>query len=60
MSAGLRNTYEKLVKRGMINDTNPDGTPAKVPDMEEVHRVHCVSVLALLFLSSAPLAHFFP
>lgn len=35
VSAGLRNTYEKLVKRGMINDTNPDGTPAKVPNMDE-------------------------
>lgn len=36
VSAGLRDTYEKLVKRGMIKDTNSDGTPAKVPDMDEV------------------------
>lgn len=39
MSAGLRNTYEKLVKRGMINGTNPDGTPAKIPDMDEVQMI---------------------
>ena len=36
VSAGLRSTYEKLVKTGMIKETNPDGTPAKVPDMDEV------------------------
>eukprot|EP00752_Nemacystus_decipiens_P003531 g3257.t1 len=40
LSAGLRDTYEKLVKRGMINDTNPDGTPAKVPDMDEMARAY--------------------
>ncbi|CAN0420090.1 unnamed protein product [Pylaiella littoralis] len=38
VSAGLRDTYEKLVKRGMIKDTNSDGTPAKVPDMDEMAR----------------------
>lgn len=36
MAAGLRRTYEKLVKTGMVQETNPDGTPAKMPDMEEV------------------------
>eukprot|EP00903_Cladosiphon_okamuranus_P014104 g13110.t1 len=40
VSAGLRNTYEKLVKRGMIKDTNPDGTPAEIPDMDEMARAY--------------------
>ncbi|CAM9596991.1 unnamed protein product [Hapterophycus canaliculatus] len=38
VAAGLRKTYEKLIKTGMMSETNPDGTPAKVPDMDEMAR----------------------
>ncbi|CAN0056793.1 unnamed protein product [Ectocarpus fasciculatus] len=40
VAAGLRRTYEKLIKTGMMQETNPDGTPAKVPDMEEMARAY--------------------
>ncbi|CAM9248803.1 unnamed protein product, partial [Ectocarpus sp. 4 AP-2014] len=40
VAAGLRRTYEKLVKTGMVQETNPDGTPAKMPDMEEMARAY--------------------
>lgn len=37
MSAGLRATYDKLVKSGMLQEElNPDGTPGDAPDMDEV------------------------
>lgn len=37
VSAGLRATYDKLVKSGMLQEElNPDGTPGDAPDMDEV------------------------
>ena len=37
ISAGLRDTYDKLVKSGMMQaGVNPDGTPEEMPDMDEV------------------------
>lgn len=54
MSAGLRETYDQLVKTGMLRDgIMPDGFHVEVPDMDEVNDLLLIRLN--LCLASQPL-----